>query len=202
MDYSAIASKKFPVGVEIDGPVPLVIGAADIQFENRFVSMREVVFNNAATGKFHQARSVVVMPDCMLIVPVLSNGNIVMVRIFRPGIGSWNWEMPQERMEEDATIEEAAARCAREELGLLGEPSFVRVLSPVATMPDRVTEITHPVVVRGEFHYNSRSDKKEVVDGCIGEFTPAQVERMIGDGDIMCPCAISSFFKYWSWLKG
>lgn len=191
--YDKIAGKCFPVGKRISGPVDLRIGSVEAQFENRFVSLREVVYATSE-GKFFQARSVIVMPDCMLVVPRTAENDFVMVQVFRPGIGEWSWEFPQERMDSgDLTAE--AVRCVREEAGLVGDPVEVRVLGKISTMPDRTTEQVHMVSVTGIFDFDSRTDKAEIVEGTVRICTPREVSEMIHDGQIQCPCTIAAYYR-------
>jgi ADP-ribose pyrophosphatase len=52
----------------------------------------------------------------VFVVPVLADGRIALIRTYRYVIGAWCWEVPAGGRE-DQTVQEAAARELREEIG-------------------------------------------------------------------------------------
>lgn len=70
--------------------------------------------------------------DAVMIAPVLENGDIVMLRQFRPAVNNYIYEFPAGLVDKYETIYEAAVRELFEETGLLSmtiesiaQPSFI-----------------------------------------------------------------------------
>ena len=193
VDYQAILSERFPVGKRIEGPVSLEIGEVKILFESEWVMFAEVKFVRHETGTFYAAKSMPILPDCVLTIPVCDDGRLVLVVPFRPGVCNWKWEFPQER-HEGGSDEEEANRCVVEEVGIVGKLSSVEVLSRFPSYPDRSNEIVHAFLVKGAFNFDLLTDTNEIHR--IGAFTIPEIFQMIQDGDIVDPVTTTVLMKY------
>ena len=58
-------------------------------------------------------------PGSVVIIPVTDEGEIVLVRQYRPAIGRWAWELPAGSLKAGENIEKAALRECHEEIGLI-----------------------------------------------------------------------------------
>lgn len=197
MKLDELVKHKLPVGIVIEGPVVVELASVNKLYEDPYIALHEAVYHTR-DGKSFQSRSILVIPDCVLVIPVMPDGRLVMVRPLRPAAHLWSWEFPQERMDkdDDVSLRGAALRCVREEVGLAGEPHSLVELASNAVLPDRVTQTTYPVVICGEFDFTTRLDKEEIPDGSIGIFTIGEVRDMIRNGTIQCPSITTAFYKY------
>ncbi len=194
VDYDALATRLYPVGTTIDGGKGCSVTVSSVAplYGTPFVSLREVTFIRS-DGSVFMRRAVLIMPDDGLVIPVFPDGTLGLIKVFRPGWSYFGWEFPQVRMEDGESYRAAAIRCAAQEFGLVGEPTAVLELNPFPTMPDRVTEMVHPSVVRGEFNLSS-SAKPEIFQR--GRFTQGEVRHLIDIGEMMDPVCITSFDRY------
>jgi ADP-ribose pyrophosphatase len=85
-------------------------------------------------------------PGVVLVVPVLADGRIALIRNYRYVIRVWCWEVPAGGRE-DQTVEEAAARELREEIG--GTAESFRPLSGFYLSNGTSNEYATVVLARG-----------------------------------------------------
>jgi ADP-ribose pyrophosphatase len=60
-------------------------------------------------------------PPSVVILPITSDGDVVLVRQYRHAIGRWLWELPAGSMDPGEEAEAAAVRECHEETGLVAE---------------------------------------------------------------------------------
>ena len=58
-------------------------------------------------------------PGSVVLIPVTDNGDIMLVRQYRPAIGRWVWELPAGTLRDGEDPDKAAARECQEEIGLI-----------------------------------------------------------------------------------
>jgi ADP-ribose pyrophosphatase len=80
-------------------------------------------------------------PGSVVIVPVTSSGEIVLVRQYRPAIGRWAWELPAGTLKPGEVPERAAARECQEEIGLI--PGAIERLGAFYPTPGYCDEEMH-----------------------------------------------------------
>jgi 8-oxo-dGTP pyrophosphatase MutT (NUDIX family) len=91
----------------------------------------------------------------VMVVPVLGNGQLVLVHQYRHNLGRYTLEFPAGETEEGETPEEAALRELREETGFaLGPGGALRPLGTFYSLPSETNKLTHlfvagPVVKAG-----------------------------------------------------
>jgi ADP-ribose pyrophosphatase len=70
--------------------------------------------------KGHELKAEVVRhPGSVVIIPVMDNGDIMLVRQYRAPLGQWAWELPAGSLKKGEDVEKAAKRECQEELGLV-----------------------------------------------------------------------------------
>jgi ADP-ribose pyrophosphatase len=58
-------------------------------------------------------------PGSVVLIPVNEEGEIILVRQYRPAIGRWVWELPAGTLKHGEDADAAAARECQEEIGLV-----------------------------------------------------------------------------------
>jgi ADP-ribose pyrophosphatase len=128
-------------------------------FRGRVIRLvnRDLVLPNGRRTTF----SIVEHPGAVAIVPVHSNGDVVLLRQFRPSIGEEIYEIPA------GTIEEGEAPLATAKREIVEETGFkARQWSKIAefyTAPGFCTELMHVYVARGLSPATADGDADEVL---------------------------------------
>lgn len=120
-------------------------------------------------------------PGAAVILPILDNGNIVIIRQFRPALGKWIYELPAGTMEVGESPLTCAQRELKEETGYQFETfQSLGQLTPLAGFCD---EIQYLYVAK---HAPSKTqlncDDDEVID--VLEMTLAELEQNIKNDSI------------------
>ena len=128
-------------------------------FRGRVIRLvnRDLVLPNGRRTTF----SIVEHPGAVAIVPVHANGDVVLLRQFRPSIGLEIYEIPA------GTIEEGEAPLATAKREIIEETGFkARQWSKIAefyTAPGFCTELMHVYVARGLSPATADGDADEVL---------------------------------------
>jgi len=80
-------------------------------------------------------------PGSVVLVPVTSSGEVVLVRQYRPAISRWAWELPAGSLKRGENPESAARRECHEEIGLV--PERLRRLGSFFPTPGYCDEEMH-----------------------------------------------------------
>jgi len=108
-------------------------------FRGRAVSLR-VDTVELPSGR-HTTRETVEHPDCIVVVPIDEQNNVLLVRQFRHPVNKTLLELPAGGIEEGETPEDAVRRELQEEIGYL--PSRVEALGGFYSSPGFCTEYLH-----------------------------------------------------------
>jgi ADP-ribose pyrophosphatase len=88
-------------------------------FEGRVFS---VTVETITLPKGHELKAEIVRhPPSVVILPITSEGDVILVRQYRHPIGRWMWELPAGSMDKGEEPEAAAIRECHEETGLVAE---------------------------------------------------------------------------------
>jgi ADP-ribose pyrophosphatase len=125
-------------------------------------------------------------PGSVVIIPIAENGDIVLVRQYRPAIGRWAWELPAGSLKPGEHVEQAAIRECHEEIGLL--PSRVERLGAFFPTPGYCDE--EMTFYRADGLREARDDDEaaqpdEDEDIEARPFSRDEIERMIAAGEII-----------------
>jgi ADP-ribose pyrophosphatase len=81
-----------------------------------------VLVETITLPKGHELKAEVIRhPGSVVLVPVMENGDIMLVRQYRAPLGRWAWELPAGSLKKGEDVEKAAKRECQEELGLVPE---------------------------------------------------------------------------------
>jgi ADP-ribose pyrophosphatase len=80
-------------------------------------------------------------PGSVVLVPVTSAGDVILVRQYRPAIRRWAWELPAGSLKRGEDIESAARRECHEEISLV--PERLRPLGSFFPTPGYCDEVMH-----------------------------------------------------------
>jgi len=99
--------------------------------------------------------------DAVHIIPISSEGNIVMIREFRPFYGTYIWMIPSGKVDKEHDIEEAAQRELREETGY-----FAKDLKHYCTthFSEAIDKANHIFIARDLHHDPLPQDECELIE--------------------------------------
>lgn len=120
-------------------------------------------------------------PGAAVILPILSNGHIVMVHQYRPSLKKWLLELPAGTIENNEPVELCAVRELAEETGYHAETMIsLGEVTPLAGFCD---EIQHLFIATGLSQtHQLMCDDDEVIE--VVCFPYSEIEQKIIDGDI------------------
>ena len=118
--------------------------------------------------------------DWVNVIAVTPQGDLVLIRQFRYGIGDIRWEVPAGVIEPRESARDAAVRELREETGYAGaEPELLCAVEPnPAIQSNRCTSY---VIRDAERVHNTELDENEVIEVVLK--SPEQVRAMILGGE-------------------
>jgi len=128
-------------------------------FQGRVIRLvdRDLVLPNGRRTTF----SIVEHPGAVAIVPVHANGDVVLLRQFRPSIGEEIYEIPAGTIEKGEAPLATAKREIVEETGLKAK-QWTKI-SEFFTAPGFCTELMHVYVARGLSPASAEGDADEVL---------------------------------------
>lgn len=156
--------------------------------ELRWLVNREQILNTASGQSV--TRSVIRHPGICVMVPFLTDDQIVLMRQYRYSLDGELWELPAGTLngrEEDGRMvptespEQCAARELIEETGY--EAEQLEKLAECYAMPGSSDEVIHVFFARGLKLRGQELDVGEVIDEVRG-FTSSELEEMIKHGEV------------------
>lgn len=131
-------------------------------------------------------------PGATVILPVFSNGNVLLLKQFRPSINSWLYELPAGTLEPG----EQPLECARRELEEETQYSAnqFQSLGELIPLAGFCNEIQYLYIAK-ELQKTSRlkSDEDEIIE--VISISLSEIEQMIMDGKINDAKTIACLFK-------
>ena len=135
------------------------VEAEETIFQGRIIRLvaRDLVLPNGRKTRFH----IVEHPGAVAIVPVHANGDVVLLRQFRPSIGQEIYEIPA------GTIEKGEAPLATAKREIIEETGFkAKQWSKIAefyTAPGFCTELMHVYLAKGLTPAQLPGDADEII---------------------------------------
>jgi ADP-ribose pyrophosphatase len=125
-------------------------------------------------------------PGSVVIIPITSEGEIVLVRQYRPALGRWAWELPAGSLKRGEDVEKAAIRECHEEIALI--PSRLERLGAFYPTPGYCDEQMNFYRADGLREATgddeaARPDEDEDIEAQA--FSREEIDRMIAGGDII-----------------
>jgi ADP-ribose pyrophosphatase len=135
------------------------VAAESTIFQGRVIRLvaRDLVLPNGRKTTFH----VVEHPGAVAIIPVHANGDVVLLRQFRPTIGAEIYEIPAGTIEKGEAPLATAKREIVEETGL--KASRWTKIAEFYTAPGFCTELMHVYVAQGLSPATADGDADEIL---------------------------------------
>lgn len=140
------------------------------------VRQDRILLPNGAEGVYN----VVEMHDAVWVVPVTTDGQIVLLWHYRYPLKAWGWEVPSGRVDDGQTPDETARRELEEEAG--GMAADWRFLMRVPTMKGIGDEYAHLYLAADVTLGATRHEAAEVIT--VHRFPIARVMAMARAGQI------------------
>jgi ADP-ribose pyrophosphatase len=152
-------------------------------YEGRIFTVQVETLTLADGGEFKA--EIVRHPGSVVIVPITEAGEIVLVRQYRHAIGRHAWELPAGSLKSAEDEADAAKRECHEEIGLVAEQ--IERLGSFYPTPGYCDEKMNFFVARGlrQAREGEAAHADEDEDIEARAFAPADIERMIGSGEII-----------------
>lgn len=160
-------------------------------YQNRWITVREddVVMPNTA----HTVYGVVQCAECVGVVPVLENGDILLVRQFRYVQQDFYWEIPTGAVASGEAPRDAARRELHEEAGVTADS--LETLGSFHTSKSVMRETAHLFVARGVQPTSAgHPDDTEFLE--VGHFSPEVVKEWVDTGLIMDSMSVIALLRF------
>jgi len=125
-------------------------------------------------------REVVVFNNAAAIVPVTSEGEVILIRQLRYPVKGYLWELPAGVLDEGESPEDCARRELEEETGY--RPGRLSFLGRIHTSPGVCSEVIHLYLAEGLEKGEADLDHGEIIEPKIVKFEEALA--MISSGEI------------------
>jgi ADP-ribose pyrophosphatase len=154
-----------------------------IVYKGRVFSV-EVETMGAPTGRVREIATIRHGP-CVVLIPILDDGRVVMIRQFRHSVGRDLWELPAGNVDDGESVEAAARRECEEETGLA--PSRVDKLGAMFPAPGYSDEEMFFFRATGLHPPPEDSPHKPDEDEAIEvhPMTIAEAKAMVGRGEVV-----------------
>ncbi len=126
-------------------------------------------------------RDVLFHPGAVVILPLLSDENVVMLRQYRPGPLEWVYELPAGTIEEGEDPYETARRELVEETGY--EPKRLRLVFKAYPSPGVSTETMYMFIAEELVKRKPEPEESEILETIVVPF--AKALEMVKSGEIV-----------------
>lgn len=173
-------------------PGERLIGSRTV-FEGRLLSLRvdQVELPDGRRAE----REVVVHPGAVAVVPVLSDGRVVLIRQYRHAAGALLWELPAGLRRPGEAPEDCARRELAEEIGLA--PGALATLFSTYLSPGCSTELIHIFVARDLRPAGAPPEPDEQIEPVAMSLEEALA--LIRRGEVQNAAAICGLLAYARW---
>src|SRR5579863_234657 len=142
-------------------------------------------------------REVVTHPGSVVVLPVLSDGKIVLVRQYRHATRQYLWELVAGRMEAGENPKEGAARKLLEETGYRGKT--FSVFLDVFPTPGFLEERMYLLLAEGLTAGKAQPEEDEKLT--VATYTQKQLEEMIRLGKLRDAKSIAGLLFYFRFFR-
>src|SRR5215831_12869530 len=168
---------------------------SEMVYEGRLFGVRrdEVVEPNGVQAK----REVITHPGSVVVLPVLSDGRIVMVRQYRYATRQYLWELVAGRKEPEETPQKGAARELLEETGYRAKK--LKVFLEFFPTPGFLEEKMWLLLAEGLTAGEAQPEEDEKLD--VKAYTEKQLRSMIKNGELKDAKSIAGILYYLTFLR-
>lgn len=136
---------------------------------------------------------VTTLEDVAMIVPITSEGTVVLIRMYKQGSDEIMWQFPAGRLEsKHADIQDLAIRELEEETGIRVTADSMHLIGKQLTMGTKASEVCSVYLVKDcVFNSEQQLDDNEEIE--VGVFAPKEIDEMILSGELWCAPSISAW---------
>jgi ADP-ribose pyrophosphatase len=132
--------------------------------------------------------------NCVMVLPVTTRGEIVLVRQYKHGLGEIVVELPAGFQQPGKSIEESAAAELLEETGIKTAIGNLQPIGRMSCNPTKTNQVTHGFLARNlEFNSVQHLDPTEEIELLV--VSPENVIRMIAENEIWVGDSVSMIMK-------
>jgi ADP-ribose pyrophosphatase len=164
-------------------------------FEGRIFTVQVETITLPKSGRFDA--EIIRHPGSVVLVPITSDGGIILVRQYRHAIGRWVWELPAGSLKHGEDPQKAAARECQEEIGLI--PSSVKKLGWLVPTPgycDEEMNFYRLTGLRAPSDGDAAAQPDEDEDIESKAFSVAEIRAMVDSGEIIDMKTVAAL--YWT----
>jgi ADP-ribose pyrophosphatase len=135
-------------------------------------------------------------PGSVVLIPVTEDGEVILVRQYRPAIARWVWELPAGTLKDGEDPARAAARECQEEIGLI--PTNLERLGSLFPTPgycDEEMNFYRATGLRAPREDDEAAHADEDEDLEPRPFQVAALRSMIADGEVIDMKTVAAM--YW-----
>lgn len=153
-------------------------------FEGRVFTLRVETIPLPRGGELQA--EIIRHPGSVVIIPITPDGDIILVRQYRPAIGQWAWEIPAGSLKPGEDVERAARRECQEETGQV--PAHLERLGSFYPTPGYCDEEmtffkATGLRIRGPEDEPAHQDEDEDIEART--FAREEIQRMVAAGEII-----------------
>jgi ADP-ribose pyrophosphatase len=142
-------------------------------------------------------REVIAHPGSVVVLPVLSDGKILMIQQFRYATRQYLWELVAGRIDAGETVKEAAARELKEETGYVAK-RFTEFLDFFPT-PGFLEERMHILLAEGLKAGKAEPEEDEKI--ISHAYSVEELKRMMKNGKLKDGKSIAGVLYYLTFLR-
>lgn len=145
-------------------------------------------------GKIVEDFTVTTISDVSLIIPVTKDGQIVMIKQYKPGIDEIMIQIPGGRLEDrhNQDFDHLAQEELEEETGIKVELSQLTQVGKLASSSTKSSETVYFYIAKNcEFNTEQRLDPTEEIETLL--LRPKKIDEMIRLGEIWCAVTIAGW---------
>ena len=142
-------------------------------------------------------REVITHPGSVVVLPVLSDGRIVLIRQYRHATRQYLWELVAGRIDDGETVKKAAARELLEETGY--QAKRYSVFLDVFPTPGFLEERMYLVLAEGLTEGEAQPEEDEQIEVRI--FGAKELKQMMQRGRLRDAKTIAGLLYYFTFLR-
>lgn len=138
--------------------------------------------------------TITTLADVSLIIPITTDGQIVMARQYKPGVDDILLQFPGGRTEpHHRDLTQTAQEELHEELGISVESDQLTQFAQLTGFSTKATEIVYFFVAENcEVNSHQRLDQTEEIEPVF--LSPAEVDQKIANQEIWCAPTVAGWF--------